>query len=626
MSRLRAAFSTFFHDLPRVERTADVAERRESFTYNYDGVAPLALAASVPKSQLPARKWVSAVVRRGVEIVLNSCADDDGTFPDIRAYLTALEQGLKGLPREFAADSLRAFASAIAAVGFPDNEQELRIFLKRFLESLGSELLFQTIKLIVDIGRPEGKATSIADFEGLFRTIELPEIAEFFDDDDVFANLRVAGPNPMTLFALKALPEGVVIPDDTFSRAMGESDTVGEAIAQGRVYAVDYAALGSVLAGTFPRYQKYVNPALAIFAVPIGGDAPRLLPVMVRCRPDEPCVFPGDAAWRDAKAVFNAADSTYHEAVVHLGQTHLVVEPFVVATHRTLLASERAHPIGALLKPHFEGTIFINGAAQAALIQPTGIVDAVLGPTIDGARMTAAAGALAVLGNFREAALPANLAARGVKSTALPYPYRDDALRIWEAIETWVCDYVDVYYASDNAVGQDTALEAWAAELRSFDGARVAGFGDRDNFESKAGLVATVTQLIFRASAQHAAVNFPQNEVMSFPPAMPWAVYAPSPKNPDVGDNGTWMATLPRLDPALTQLNIGFLLGGVYYTQLGFYDSGTFDEPAVYEALAKFRAALDAIEVAINERDALLPPRFRYPYLLPSKIPQSTNI
>jgi arachidonate 15-lipoxygenase len=39
-----------------------------------------------------------------------------------------------------------------------------------------------------------------------------------------------------------------------------------------------------------------------------------------------------------------------------------------------------------------------------------------------------------------------------------------------------------------------------------------------------------VTAIIFTASAQHAALNFPQEQLESYAPAVPLAIYRPPPK------------------------------------------------------------------------------------------------
>ena len=86
-----------------------------------------------------------------------------------------------------------------------------------------------------------------------------------------------------------------------------------------------------------------------------------------RCTP----IFTPSAAadaqwgWEMAKLVVQVADGNYHELFTHLARTHLVIEAFAVATHRHLA---QAHPLWALLVPHFEGTLFINDQAATSLI------------------------------------------------------------------------------------------------------------------------------------------------------------------------------------------------------------------------------------------------------------------
>ncbi|MFN6069425.1 MAG: lipoxygenase family protein, partial [Pseudanabaena sp.] len=132
--------------------------------------------------------------------------------------------------------------------------------------------------------------------------------------------------------------------------------------------------------------------------------------------------------------------------------THLVIEPFVIATNRQLASN---HPLYILLKPHFQGTLAINDAAQSGLISPGGTVDKLLAGTIGSARALSVHGVKTF--NFNESLLPIALKKRGVDDPSLlpDYPYRDDALLIWEAISTWVKNYLSIYYANDNDIFKD---------------------------------------------------------------------------------------------------------------------------------------------------------------------------
>jgi arachidonate 15-lipoxygenase len=83
--------------------------------------------------------------------------------------------------------------------------------------------------------------------------------------------------------------------------------------------------------------------------------------------------------WDIAKACYTSADGSYHEAISHLGDTHLVCGQFIAATRRQLLPN---HPLSKLLLPHLAGTALINGAAAAVLINDNGIVDRLTAPDI----------------------------------------------------------------------------------------------------------------------------------------------------------------------------------------------------------------------------------------------------
>ena len=143
-------------------------------------------------------------------------------------------------------------------------------------------------------------------------------------------------------------------------------------------------------------------------------------------------------------------------------------------------------------------------------------------------------------------------------------------------------------------------------------------------------LVDALAGIIFTASAQHAAVNFPQAPVMAYTPTIPGAGYAAVPDAIASTSEPQWLNVLPPIDMAALQLRITYALGSVHYTTLGRYPLGWFlrsgHPAAIQERLSSFHHALSTVEAAIDARNAGLPPAFQYPYLKPSQIPQSINI
>lgn len=160
------------------------------------------------------------------------------------------------------------------------------------------------------------------------------------------------------------------------------------------------------------------------------------------------------------------------------------------------------------------------------------------------------------------------------------YPYRDDALLVWNAIHDWVESYLDLYYLSDQDVVEDTELQAWLAEMVAQDGGRMTEIGEtasdqeQPSLRTKAYLADMVTLIIFTGSAQHAAVNFSQSTYMTYIPNLPLAGYRPAPKSTKATTQD-YFNLLPSLKQAETQMDMTYLLGSLYYTLLGNMEKST---------------------------------------------------
>ncbi|MFW7381228.1 MAG: lipoxygenase family protein [Oligoflexus sp.] len=457
----------------------------------------------------------------------------------------------------------------------------------------------------------------------LFQHMSIPDSTQELYDDKAFADYFVAGLNPLMIHLIKDIPEKLVLNNHIFhSHPLFHDDDLETALQENRLFLVDYEILSALEPGEHPAQPKFIYTPIVVLAVPRGSNNLEVIGIQYGQDGNTyPFVTPQDSRWDwlIAKTMVKTADINYHEVVSHLGLTHLVIDPIVVATYRQLAQN---HPLHQLLLPHFEGTLPINALAVRRLINQGGKVEQLLAPEINSAY-----GVIEAIRNkfhFRDSFLHADLKNRGVDtaSTIKSYPYRDDAYLIWDAIQNWVSDYVNIYYQTDADVLHDTELALWTAEIVDPDAGRIQGFAPNNRITTKSILVETLTMIIFTASAQHAAVNFPQGKAAAVP-YQPLAGYAPAPKYKGQTEKDA-VAFLPPLDRAIKQVHTLTLLGDTYYTQLGGYALGTFDDKTVVPRLWKFQAQLRLIEKEIKRRNQER--RTPYPYLQPSKIPQSINI
>ena len=45
------------------------------------------------------------------------------------------------------------------------------------------------------------------------------------------------------------------------------------------------------------------------------------------------------------------------------------------------------------------------------------------------------------------------------------YHYRDDCLKLWQAIKEYVCDVLSIFYETDEDVQKDEELQAWDLDV-----------------------------------------------------------------------------------------------------------------------------------------------------------------
>lgn len=578
-------------------RNKKLVQKRNEYRYNHNIIPPLGIVDGLPKNEFPSLIWAFKLLQVAVALVKNAIAAREKTAWNFKKYF---------LPEIFRIKMLFRLLGLLFS-GDPTN----------FFVAGGT--------YVAKFLKP-GEGVDINEYNDLFATIPIPDQDLDFQSDENFAVMRVAGWNPAVIERLDSLPKKIQFNDKLFKSIAGfKNDSIAQAIKEKRLFITDYKNLDGLKNGFQPNGEKYCYAPIALFA--IDKNDRKLKPIAIQCgqSSDKFPVFTPNSqewAWKMAKSVVNSADGNHHELVTHLARTHLVVEPFVVATYRQLSAR---HPLFRLLVPHFKGTIFINYLAKAKLIAPGGGVDYLLAGTIESDAGVAIQSVLDL--KFNESNFPNSLKKRKVEDENILeyYPYRDDGLLIWNAIQNWVKSYLELFYKNKEDILNDYELQTWAKEVSSISGGRVSDFGEdgKGKIESLEYLVLAVTQIIFTASAGHSSVNFPQRELMLYAPQVPMALYDQAPIANKKYSEKDWIKMLPSLDIASLQLNLGYTLGAIYFTKLGEYPAFWFKHPFKEQTLNQYQEELIKIEKIIETKNKT---RYPYSFMLPSRLTQSINV
>ena len=589
---------------------------------------------------------------------------------DLRAFFAALGalpkalEGLVNIPKD-----IKKMATGLEAV------------FKEFAQSGPTAFLKSTLYDMLNDshGRDYLKARGEEDYRSLMAWLPTPLMLALerqpwmpkdglpCEQDWFFGQLQIGGFNTTNLrglvlepvadsdtVVLAELQQKFPISDEILQRVVGDrSLSLNEAVRQNRLYVCDYALLDGAKADALHGEQRYLAAPIALFywnPTPPPGYPPSadgvLQPIAIQLAQrfdaeTAPIFTPNDCAgandpngykWRIAKYIVNVVCAIQHEAIAHLGDCHLIIEPIVVATHRQLAEQ---HPLFKLLIPHFRFTININDDAIHSLIVPGGVVATNVGPAIEST--------LQLLAQSHEAwRWDANnpdqvFCRRGVDKLPV-FPFRDDTRLLWQAIKRFVAGYLRCYYRNDQDVRDDTELQGWIYELTSPKYCGFKGLGGLTpshdparpwRIENLDYLIEIVAQIIYTAGPQHASVNYAQYPLMSYMPSVAGTIYREPPnRSTEIKSAQDCLAWYPPLDVGLYTLSFEYLLSGVQYDVFGHYESDPrmpyFDDPKVQPLVAELQSdlALAEIEIRKRNRERALP----YPFQLPSQIPNSISI
>ncbi len=454
-----------------------------------------------------------------------------------------------------------------------------------------------------------------------------PDLIDNFQQDLSFGLQRVMGVNPVVIRAVtkqQALPEKISETEihRIFNEQINELD-YQSAVDKKRVYFLDYAALdvlqqnpGQIDGG---RKQYITTPIVVLFQQPDGMLKPIAIQLYQTNGTGNPIYTAKDGNhWLAAKTFTQIADGNHHILYTHATRIHYVMEAIIMASHRQL---HKSHPLHILLDPHLQYTLNVNH--QHTFLKNRKGRPGRFGEIFAGdydATTQCMADAMTSY-NFKETAFPNDIANRKVDNPELFYPYRDDGILLWEAIQNFAKEYVNLYYKSDLDIIEDFEIQAWANDISAEDRGRIPGFPTL--FESRHELAETVGHFIFLCTSYHSCIHFNQYKYPGFVPNMPYSAYIPAPTGKD---NKVDAAELFKIQPAFRAANTQtwtYFMTNFQVNQIGQYDLNPFDQEA-HEVIHRYQKKLEEIEEKIVQNNNKRP--FSYDRMMPSNTPNGVTV
>ncbi|XP_063398550.1 polyunsaturated fatty acid 5-lipoxygenase-like [Mytilus trossulus] len=453
----------------------------------------------------------------------------------------------------------------------------------------------------------------------------VPENSEYFNDDADFGRQRLASLNSLLITLCTAIPEKFGVTEEMVKPFL-EGKTIEEAMKEKRLFIIDLALLEGCPAKT---EDLVITCPFGLFYF---NNANHLMPIAIQLfqqkGTDNPVFLPSDPeyTWMMAKMWYNLAEAHYHQALTHLNLTHFMMEGICVATKRNLSPS---HPICRLLTPHFMYLIAIDFLGLGTLINPGGIFDKTSNGGINGAfflmRESMKFWRLDTHGT-----LPENLKSRGVLDQSVlkdAYHMRDDALILYDAIKTYVQNYVTHYYSVEGSFKADYEIQNWGAEIvksRDDGGVGILGVPNDGKFETNDQLVVTLTAIIYTCSVAHAAANFQQYDEYAAPFRMPFAMHGVPPKDKNQIEIETILKTIPNRAELLELMSITKVLSEKATQSLGDFEKQLIVDPPAVKIVNEFRQSLRNVGKIIDERNKIR--ENPYDWLHPTAIPNAISI
>ncbi|KAG8453127.1 hypothetical protein GDO86_004810, partial [Hymenochirus boettgeri] len=457
----------------------------------------------------------------------------------------------------------------------------------------------------------------------LKRTANSDLVAELWKKDSFFGYQYLNGVNPVMIKKCQKIPENFPVTQDMVSSSLGSATNLQKEMQNGNLFLADYKILEGIPTNVINGEKQYLSAPLCLLWQSSYNE---ILPIAIQINqtPGEknPIFLPSDPEWdwTLAKTWVRNAEFQVHEVITHLLHTHLFAEVFNMATTRNL---PMGHPIYKLLIPHLRFTLEINTLARKQLIGSGGLFDQAV-VTGNGGVPALMAKAMKSLA-YSSLCLPDDLEDRGVQSVP-NYYYRDDGIKIWNAMERYVSDIVHYYYESDEAVANDPELQVWVAEIFQEGFLSNKNSGIPSSFATRVEATKYLTMVIFACSAQHTAVNNGQFDFFAWMPNSPTTMRKPPPATKGTTTYQSFLETLPAVNTTATAMGTVAVLSfdPLDPRPVGCYRNSHFTEDAPKKFIQEFKEKISEISKHINERNEIM--KLTYKYLDPNTMNCSVSI
>ncbi|SPQ97668.1 Lipoxygenase domain-containing protein [Plasmodiophora brassicae] len=371
----------------------------------------------------------------------------------------------------------------------------------------------------------------------------LSNVARNWYTDETMGKQYLNGINPYLIKLVKgSFPSDFPVSEKTLSSkvAVLHGKNIHSEIASGKFCYLDYNPMLAEFVDVLNKERAAKKPGMsdrylaAPFCLFYYVDAVRtIVPVAIQLKKGGKTYYPtaaddSDVAkneWILAKIWVNAADAQIHQLVTHFMSKHMITEAFALATHRAL---SPAHPLMRLLKPNLLSTMAINALARQRLlpqIQDLFSIGDQMIPLVQRAFSFWTVESMSPIVCLETNGFDSNTKSPLVDEDGV-YPWREDVLLVYDAIKSFVTEYVHIYYKGDDKlVAGDNELSSWRNELLA-----VLPGKSIPEINSQKVVIELVTNLIYTASAGHSAINFNQYEYYSFVPNHPARMRLPIPE------------------------------------------------------------------------------------------------